>query len=94
MAALRGSSKHRPGFHAIVLGLGFIAGGAMQQAARILFPPGAAKEFLTAGVTASIGPLPIDLVLIRFALGPVAVDVSILSLVGVLVAYLIARSLF
>jgi hypothetical protein len=77
-----------------VLALGFIAGGAMQQAARILFPPGAAKEFLTAGVTASIGPLPIDLVLIRFALGPVAIDVSILSLVGVLVAYLIARSLF
>ena len=68
--------------------------GAMQQAARLLFPPGAAKEFLTAGVTASIGPLPIDLVLIRFALGPVAIDVSILSLVGVLVAYLIARSLF
>jgi hypothetical protein len=92
--ALRGSSKHRPGFHAIVLALGFIAGGAMQQAARILFPAGAAKEFLTAGVTASIGPLPIDLILIKFALGPVAIDVSILSLVGVLVAYLIARSLF
>ena len=94
MAPPRGSSKHRPGFHAIVLALGFIAGGAMQQAARILFPAGAAKEFLTAGVTASIGPLPIDLVIIRFALGPVAIDVSLLSLVGVLVAYLIARSLF
>lgn len=77
-----------------MLALGFIAGGAMQQAARILFPAGAAKEFLTAGVTASVGPLPIDLVIIRFALGPVAIDVSLLSLVGVLVAYLIARSLF
>ena len=94
MALRGGSSKHRPGFHAIVLTIGFIAGGAMQQAARILFPAGAAKEFLTAGVTASFGPLQIDLVLIRFALGPVAIDVSILSLVGVLVAYLIARSLF
>jgi len=38
--------------------------------------------------------LPIDLVIMRFALGPVAIDVSLLSLVGVLVAYLIARSLF
>ena len=66
----------------------------MQQAARILFPAGAAKEFLTAGFTASFGPLNIDLVLIKSALGPVAIDVSILSLVGVLVAYLIARSLF
>lgn len=94
MALRSGSSKHRPGFHAMVLTFGFIAGGAMQQAARLLFPPGAAKEFLTAGVTAQFGPLQIDLVLIRFALGPVAIDVSILSLVGVLVAYLIARSLF
>lgn len=90
----RGSSKHRPGFHALVLALGFVAGGAMQQAARLLFPPGAAKEFLTTGVTASVGPLQLDLVLIKFALGPVAIDVSLLSLVGVLVAYLIARSLF
>jgi len=38
--------------------------------------------------------LSIDLVLIKFAIGPVALDVSLLSLVGVLVAYLIARSLF
>jgi Domain of unknown function (DUF4321) len=90
----RGSAKHRPGFHALVLALGFVAGGAMQQAARILFPAGAAKEFLTAGVTASVGPLNIDLVLVKFALGPVAIDVSLLSLVGVLLAYLIARSLF
>jgi hypothetical protein len=92
--AQRGSSKHRPGFHALVLALGFVAGGAMQQAARLLFPAGAAKEFLTAGVTAAVGPLQVDLVLIKFALGPVAIDVSLLSLVGVLLAYLIARSLF
>jgi hypothetical protein len=43
MALRSGSSKHRPGFHAMVLTFGFIAGGAMQQAARLLFPPGAAK---------------------------------------------------
>jgi hypothetical protein len=90
----RGSSKHRPGFHALVLAIGFVVGGAVQQLARLFFPGGAAKQFLTAGVTPSIGPLPIDLVLIKFVLGPIALDVSLLSLVGVLVAYLIARSLF
>jgi hypothetical protein len=94
MAVLRGSSKHRPGFHALVLAIGFVVGSVMQQAARILFPPGAAKQFLTAGITPSIGPLPVDLGMIKFSLGPVALDVSLLSLVGVLVAYLIARSLF
>ncbi len=91
--APRGSSKHRPVFHAIVLALGFIAGGVLQQVARLAFPAGAAKQFLTAGVTPSIGPFDIDLVLVKFTLG-VVVDVSLLSLVGVLVAYLIARSLF
>jgi len=90
----RGSSKHRPGFHALVLAIGFIVGGAMQQIARVALPAGAAKEFLTAGVAPSVGPWHFDLVIIKFVLGPVALDVSLLSLVGVLVAYLIARSLF
>lgn len=90
----RGSSKHRPGFHAIVLAIGFITGGVLAQVSRRFLPAGAVKEFLTSGVTPSFGPLPIDLIIIKFAIGPVALDVSILSLLGVLVAYLIARSLF
>ena len=92
--APRGSSKHRPGFHALVLAIGFVTGGAMTQVARKFLPPGAVKEFLTTGVTPSMGPLPIDLVILKFAIGPIALDVSLLSLVGVLIAYLIARSLF
>ena len=55
---------------------------------------GSAKEFLTAGVTPYLGPLKIDFILINLTLGPVAIDVSLLSLLGVLIAYLIARSLF
>jgi len=66
----------------------------LTQVARRFLPAGAVKEFLTTGVTPSFGPLQIDLVIIKFALGPVALDVSLLSLVGVLVAYLIAWSLF
>lgn len=89
-----GSAKHRPGYHALVLSIGFIVGGAFTEIARRWLPAGAVKEFLTTGVTPSLGPLPIDLVIIKFSVGPVALDVSILGLVGVLVAYLIARSLF
>jgi hypothetical protein len=92
---LKGSAKHRPGFHAIVLASGFVIGGFLQKFARMALPSGAVKEFLNLGVvTPSVGPLPIDLVIIKFAVGPIALDVSLLSLVGVLVAYLIARSLF
>jgi hypothetical protein len=90
----RGSSKHRPVFHGVVLGIGFVVGGVLTQVARRFLPPGAVKEFLTTGLTPSFGPLTIDLLILKFALGPVLFDVSLLSLVGVLVAYLIARSLF
>jgi hypothetical protein len=92
--ASRGQSRHRPRFHAIVLAVGFVVGGLLTQVARRFLPAGGTKEFLTAGVTPSLGPLQIDLVILKFALGPIALDVSLLSLVGVLIAYLIARSLF
>jgi len=89
-----GSAKHRPVFHGVVLAIGFIVGGVLTQAARRFLPAGAVKEFLTTGMTPSFGPLTVDLLILKFALGPVAIDVSLLSLVGVLIAYLIARSLF
>lgn len=66
----------------------------MQAIARMFLPAGPAKEFLTVGVTPTIGPLKLDLILISLSVGPVAIDVSLLSLLGVLIAYLIARSLF
>lgn len=94
MSQLKGSAKHRPGYHAIILAIGFVVGGFLTQFARLFLPAGAVKEFLTTGVTPSIGPLSMDLVIIKFGLGPIALDVSLLSLVGVLAAYLIARSLF
>lgn len=89
-----GASRQRPMFHAIVLSIGFIVGGFMTQLARSFLPAGAVKSVLTTGVTPSIGPLSLDLIILKFALGPIVLDVSLLSLVGVLVAYLIARSLF
>jgi len=90
----KGSSKYRPGYHLAVLSAGFVAGGLLNAAARKWLPTGAVKEFLTTGVTPSIGHLDLDLVIFTFGIGPVAMDVSLLSLVGVLIAYLIARSLF
>ncbi|HEX6964559.1 MAG TPA: DUF4321 domain-containing protein [Gemmatimonadaceae bacterium] len=77
-----------------MLAIGFIVGGLVTQVSRRFLPAGAVKEFLTSGITPSLGPLSVDLVIVKFAIGPIAMDVSLLALVGVLVAYLIARSLF
>ncbi len=90
----RGAARRGAIFHGIVLASGFIVGGLLTQVARKFLPPGSAKEFFTTGVTPSAGPLSLDLVIMKLALGPVALDVSLLSLLGVLMAYLIARSLF
>jgi len=90
----RGHNRRGSVFHGLVLASGFIAGGVLQEVGRKFLPPGAVKTVFTNGVTPSLGPLQVDLVILKFALGPIALDVSLLSLLGVLVAYLIARSLF
>jgi hypothetical protein len=90
----RGHNRRGSPFYALVLASGFIVGGVLQQVGRNFLPPGTVKTVFTQGVTPSLGPLPVDLVILKFALGPIALDVSLLSLLGVLVAYLIARSLF
>ncbi|MDQ8164230.1 MAG: DUF4321 domain-containing protein [Gemmatimonadota bacterium] len=77
-----------------MLASGFVVGGLLNAVARRWLPTGAVKEFLTTGVTPSLGHTEIDLVIFSFGIGPLAMDVSLLSLVGVLIAYLIARSLF
>ena len=68
----RGHNRRGSLFHALVLASGFIVGGVLQQVGRKFLPPGAAKEFFTTGVTPSLGPLPVDLVIIKFAVGPIA----------------------
>ena len=89
-----GRAGRRPLFNGLVLAVGFIVGGLLTVVARRFLPPGGAKEFLTTGVTPTLGPLEINLVILKFGLGPIVLDVSLLSLVGVLIAWLIARSLF
>jgi Domain of unknown function (DUF4321) len=61
---------------------------------RQTLPESAARSFLTSTWTPTFGPVSMDLLVVDFTLGPIGLHVSVLSLVGVLVAYLIARSLF
>ena len=52
------------------------------------------QDFFTSTGPPAFGPVSVDLLVVNFTLGPIGLHVSLLSLVGVLVAYLIARSLF
>jgi len=77
-----------------VLTGGFVLGGFLSALLRRFLPPGPAKEFFTWTVTPSVGPVHLDLLVLSVTLGPIGLDVSLLGLVGVVLAYLVARSLF
>ena len=88
------SMPRRPRFYLGVLAAGFLAGGFLNALLERFLPDSAAKAVFTYSLTGSAGPVSVDLLVISFTLGPVGIHVSLLSLVGVLLAYLIARSLF
>lgn len=84
----------RPLFYLSVLAVGFVLGGLLQAFLRRFLPQGPAKEVFTWSVTPTIGPIHMDLLVMSLTLGPIGLDVSLLAVVGVVVAYLVARSLF
>ncbi len=84
----------RPRFYLGVLTAGFITGGLLTALLERFLPESAARSFFTFAVTPSFGPVSVDLLVVSFTLGPAALHVSILSVIGVVVAYYAARSLF
>jgi hypothetical protein len=84
----------RPLFYLAVLSSGFVLGGFLHAFLRRILPDGAPKEVLTFAVTPQIGPLSLDLLVLSFTIGPVVITVSVMAVVGVVLAYLLARSLF
>jgi hypothetical protein len=88
------SGPHRPRFYLGVLIAGFITGGFLTSFLQRWLPDGPPKAFFTSAWTPTFGPVSADLLVLDFTVGPIGLHVSLLSLVGVLIAYLIARSLF
>ena len=88
------SGPRRPGFYLGVLLTGFILGGFLAAFLRRWLPDGAPKEIFTSAWTPTFGPVSADLLGLNFTLGPIGLHVTVLSFLGVLIAYLIARSLF
>ena len=69
-------------------------GGFLNALVKAVMPDSVAKQVFTFTASASVGPVSLDLLVFSFTLGPFAVNVSPLAILGVLIAYLIARSLF
>ena len=84
----------RPAFYVTVLAIGFVLGGFLSALMDRFLPQGPAKEFFTWTVSPSVGPFHVNLLVVNMTLGPIGIQVSLLALVGVVLAYLVARSLF
>ena len=77
---------------AVIVGL--FLGALFTKIAVLFMPDSAAREFLTTAVSASLGPLSIDLIAVAFVIGPLTLSLNALSLVGILLVGLLMRSWF
>jgi hypothetical protein len=88
------SGPRRPGFYLGVLVTGFVLGGFLNALVQAVMPDSVAKQVFTFTASASAGPVSLDLLVFSLTVGPFAVNVSPLAILGVVIAYLVARSLF
>jgi len=91
MVVRRGGTMPRM-FWAVIVGL--FLGALFTKLAVLFMPESVAREFLTVAVSASLGPLSIDLLAVAIVLGPLTITLNALSLVGILLVALVMRSWF
>ncbi len=73
--------------------LGLFLGGLLTHLSETFLPESAARDFLVTSVEASAGPIHLDLVAVAFTLGPIVLSLNVLTLVGIALVALVARSL-
>ena len=84
----------RTGFYIAVLALGFALGGYLSAILDRFLPEGPAKEVFTFTMPLSFGPAHVNFLVVNFTVGPLGIQLSLMAIVGVVLAYLVARSLF
>lgn len=71
--------------------LGLLLGGLLTKLSDVFLPESAGKEFLTTSVSATIGPVGIDLVAVGLELGPLTLSLNVLTLVGISIVAFVVR---
>lgn len=87
-----GPRQRRPTRFFWAIAVGLFLGAFLSRLATLYLPESAARSFLTTSVSASLGPLGIDLVAIGLVIGPLTLHLNALSLVGILLVALVLRS--
>lgn len=74
-----------------ILVVGFLLGAILTKLSLWFVPEGPFREFFTTTVSASVGPLSVDLLVIAFTLGPIMLNVNLFSVAGVLAVAYVSR---
>lgn len=87
--------RHRQQGRRVVLVVagGLVLGGLLTELAAFALPASAARQFFVTTVSATLGPLALDLQVIALTLGPLVIRANVLSAVGVILVAWFARSL-
>lgn len=72
--------------------VGLFLGALLTKLAVLFMPESAARQFLTTAVSASLGPLGIDLIAVALVIGPLTLNLNALSVIGILLVALVMRS--
>jgi hypothetical protein len=79
----------------VAIPLGLIVGGALQNIARIVLPYSATKVFFTSGLTWTSGPVKhLNFIIGSIGLGPFAIDISLIGVVGAVATVRVLLTLF
>jgi hypothetical protein len=76
----------------VVVLIGLLLGALLSELCVRFLPPSSARTFFTTSVAAAFGPLVIDLVAVGLTVGPLVIRLDFLSVLGVLVVALAART--
>jgi hypothetical protein len=76
----------------VVVLIGLLLGALLSELAIRFMPDSAARTFFTTSVAAAFGPLVVDLVAVGLTIGPLVIRLDFLSVIGVLVVALAART--
>ncbi|HEX6747395.1 MAG TPA: hypothetical protein VF092_08930 [Longimicrobium sp.] len=84
--------SRRMGRLLVVVLIGLLLGALLSELAVRFMPNSSARTFFTTSVAAAFGPLVIDLVAVGFTIGPLVIRLDFLSVLGVLIVALAART--
>jgi hypothetical protein len=84
--------SRRMGRLLVVVLIGLLLGALLSELAVRFMPDSSARTFFTTSVAAAFGPLVIDLVAVGLTIGPLVIRLDFLSVLGVLVVALAART--